>query len=125
MRIRHRQFDSCRLNNRESAWAAARLYGVDFRGLGQEPGWLLEMYRGDSIVFLADYGTRRIVAPWEQPAIASGGQTVRYTAHSDSNKLAITITRDSCTDIMSGFRFPATVEVILDGKRYAGCGRDL
>ncbi len=121
----NRRFEGCRLDKQAGSWEAARLRGADFRGLGQEPGWLLEIFIDDSIVFLADYATRRIVTPYADPRIeAKGGQMV-YSAENDTHALQITIVGDSCRDVMSGFGFPATVRVRLDGKLYEGCGREL
>src|SRR5690349_14903137 len=40
-------------------WEAARDAGVDFRGVGQEPGWIMDIYgeaREGAIVLLWDYG---------------------------------------------------------------------
>jgi putative lipoprotein len=117
------RYERCRHNKREASWQAARLQGVDYRGLGQEPGWLVEVFVGDSIVFLADYGTRRFVGPAPEPKVTAGGRERRYTTRADSHRLEVVFVEDSCTDIMSGFRFPLTVTVILDTTRYEGCGR--
>lgn len=119
------RYEGCRMDKSEASWQAARLRGVDFRGLGQEPGWLLEIFYNDSIVFLADYGTRRFVGSTPEPRVHGDGDTTRYVTRAGTHRLEVTIARDSCTDIMSGFRFPATVAVTLDSARYQGCGREL
>lgn len=118
-------FENCRLIKREGSWEAARLRGMDFRALGQEPGWILEIFKGDSIVFLADYATRKIVTPYKDPQTEAPERKIVYTTNNDTHSLQITIVEDSCTDIMSGFKFPAAVKVRLNGKLYEGCGRDL
>lgn len=120
-----RRYQQCIRNRREESWEAARLRGVDFRGLGQEPGWLLEIYSGDSIVFLPDYATRRIVTPAPEPLPLPDTPGVRYEARTGTHELDIRIVCDSCTDVMSGFRFEATVTVTSNGDVYQGCGREL
>lgn len=118
-------FESCVIDKQAIANEAARLRGVDFRGLGQEPGWLLEIYEGDSIVFSADYGTERYVGEATEPQTINNGEIVRYTTIVDTGRLQVRIVKDSCTDVMSGFAFPSTVTVRINEKRYQGCGKSL
>ncbi|MBD3314605.1 MAG: hypothetical protein GF344_02350 [Chitinivibrionales bacterium] len=123
--IPERSFKNCRMNKREASWEAARLRGVDFRALGQEPGWLLDLYCGDSIVFLADYATKRYVAPTPEPRVLDDGAVIHFSSRTNIHRLDVSIVRDSCYDPMSGFGFPATVTVTVDGNGYIGCGRAL
>ncbi|MGB4337279.1 MAG: hypothetical protein WBK10_01765 [Bacillota bacterium] len=106
-------------------WEAARQRGVDFRGIGQEPGWVVEIVRGESIYFLFDYGQSSITAKvaTDQPS-ARAGATV-YQADSPTYQLSVAIEDRPCTDIMSGHEFPNAVTVTFDGKVFHGCGRPL
>lgn len=115
----------CRLVASRSAWAEALLRGAEFRALGQEPGWELEVFAGDSIVFRHHYGERRTVA--RDPSSSRDGPASRriYRARTHDGELTVEIEREPCRDAMSGFGFPATVVVTLAGNRYRGCGRPL
>lgn len=96
---------------------------VDFRAVGQEPGWTLELTEGGRIDFRYAYGERSAVAPTPAPE-RTNGRTV-YRATTEAHDLTVTIADEPCTDIMSGERFEATVTIALDGSTYRGCGRAL
>lgn len=103
-------------------WDAARAAGVDFRAVGQEPGWIVDIYAADRIVALLDYGETRLEFPRSEPTSPAEGAT-RYEAQSNGHTLAITIRRAPCEDAMSGQPYPSTVEVVVDGRTLNGCGR--
>lgn len=105
------------------AWDEARARGVEFRGLGQEPGWLLEIDRRQ-IHFAPDYGQTHIYTPVPEPSRDSLGRET-YHAVTEAHDLRVTIADSVCFDGMSGFRSPFTVTVMLDQRMYRGCGRDL
>jgi hypothetical protein len=50
------------LNRPATPWVDARARGALFRGLGQEPGWHLEIHP-ERIVMVYQYGERRVVTP--------------------------------------------------------------
>lgn len=106
-----------------TVWETARQQGVDFRAVGNEPGWVLDLFEGDRIRFRYDYGQREAVVPAPEPT-AAAGQTV-YRAETEAHDLTVTVSDSACTDTMSGERFTATVTVELDGRTYRGCGRAL
>lgn len=47
---------TCRNNRRRAVWEHAKLGGVDFRGIGDEPPWVLEMREMSRIVLITEYG---------------------------------------------------------------------
>ncbi|HEX2252309.1 MAG TPA: hypothetical protein VHQ65_03470 [Thermoanaerobaculia bacterium] len=100
----------------------ARQRGIDFRAVGQEPGWLLEIAEGGSTLFTHGYGSSEVRVPTPRPAADGAGRTT-YTAASGEHHLQVAIAREECADTMSGEVFEARVEVVLDGARYSGCGR--
>jgi uncharacterized membrane protein len=104
-------------------WHAAKLRGVAFRAVGQEPAWLLEMTTGESILLTTNYGQNRIDYPYVEPEIF---QDLRKSVFSlESGNLVVIILGRECTDSMSGEKFEVTVEVILPDKKLNGCGRAL
>lgn len=115
----------CVFDPRASVWAKGKLQGVDFRAVGNEPGWYLEINEGVQIVLVADYGSKwhEFGAPAPQVDAARG--ITRYRANNEGRSIDIEILNKVCTDDMSGETFEATVRVQLDQKTYRGCGRRL
>ena len=106
------------------SWDAARAAGVDFRAVGQEPGWIVDIYTADRIVALIDYGQTRIEFPRGAPSAPAEGAT-RFEAQTQGHTLSITYRRFPCEDAMSGQAYPSTVEVVIDGRTLNSCGRSV
>ena len=65
----------CKNNRAEAIWEDAKLRGVDFRAVGNEPGWHLELTAGEKVVFVGDYGTtRQEFPPLSRSSIRARGQ---------------------------------------------------
>ena len=107
---------------KNDVWHAAKLRGVAFRAVGQEPGWLLEITTGEQIVVVTNYGQNRQTFPYVEPQEYPDERRSVFQLDSDSRVL---IEGTSCTDTMSGESFEVTVTVTLDGKEFRGCGRAL
>lgn len=105
-------------------WDGARAAGVDFRAVGQEPGWIIDIYTQDRIVALLDYGETLIQLPRPEPTHPAEGAT-RYETQGGGHTLSLTIRRAPCEDAMSGEPYPSTVEVVVDGRTLQGCGRSV
>jgi uncharacterized membrane protein len=105
------------------SWEGARAAGVDFRAVGQEPGWIIDIYSGDRIVALLDYGERLIEFPRPEPTSLEGSTS--YQTQADGHTLSVIIRRSPCQDGMSGEAYPATVDVVVDGRTLNGCGRSV
>lgn len=106
------------------SWDEARAAGVDFRAVGQEPGWMIDIYTGGRIVALLDYGETIVEFPRGEPSYPSEGAT-RFESQADGHSLSITYRRFPCEDAMSGEAYPAAVEVVVDGRTLNGCGRSV
>lgn len=102
----------------------ARAAGVDFRGVGQEPGWIVDIYQRERIRLLWDYGEQLADFPLPTPAYPAEGAT-RYDTQASGKTLSVSIRRVPCEDAMSGEPYPATVEVTIDGRTLHGCGRSV
>ena len=116
-------FMTCTEMKREKSWQAARLRGVRFRALGQEPGWLLEIIPDQKLIFISDYGQDTLTTQQYQLQKSDGERI--YSAEVENRSLNVSAKENRCTDIMSGFEFPKTVTVSLDDKTYSGCGQSL
>lgn len=108
-------------------WERARRSGVNFRAIGQEPGWSLEIRDGTRIDLTLDYGDTKLTTPIFHPQIDSTTDRIIYHTRQPTSPvdLLVTITEQTCYDVMSGEEFPAAVSVVLlgNGSTYHGCGR--
>ena len=105
-------------------WQNARERGIDFRGVGQEPGWYVEVDHERGIRLFYDYGEQVVVHTKPvQPTMREGTRV--YAGAADNHQFEVAIEQTPCTDAMSGQGHPATVTVNIDGRALRGCGRDL
>lgn len=107
-----------------SSWEKARLLGIEFRALGQEPGWILDIHPVRWIRYIGDYGETRLLMPPVDPVRDSAG-TRTYRAEKGSHTLTAVIREEPCRDAMSGRPFSHTVTITVNGQELSGCGRRL
>jgi len=100
---------------------ALRARGVQFRAVGNEPGWLLDMF-ADRLELSYDYGNTTITAPRPAPSAQTAAIT-RYDVQAEGRAIAILIRAEPCEDVMSGETFPSTVTVMVGAQTLEGCGR--
>jgi membrane-bound inhibitor of C-type lysozyme/uncharacterized membrane protein len=115
----------CMNNPRLAIWEDAKFRGADFRAIGNEPGWHLEIKAGGKMVFVGDYGQSRYEFPTPEPLNNQQARKTTYEVRTLEHELTVTLEALSCRDSMSGESFETTVTVILDGQIYRGCGRPL
>ena len=111
-----------RLVRVSSPWEDARSRGIGFRGIGTEPGWLVEVGRGESPALRAelDYGERKIdVARTEALAGGFRGKTA------DGIAVSLKIVKETCSDGMSDVIYPASMTLTVADQTYHGCVRFL
>jgi putative lipoprotein len=112
---------TCR--ERREPWQEAADRGVDFRAIGQEPGWFLEIDNEKQIRFVYDYAEHELVAPVPSPRV-KGTSTV-YEATVNAEHLRVAIDESRCSDAMSGEVFPRSVVVTIGARTLRGCGKDI
>lgn len=112
---------TCRNNRPRAIWEHAKLDGVDFRAVGNEPPWVLEMREMSRIVLITEYGANRIERPLPQPI----SDNTRKRTSWDAGDLQIEITAVLCHDSMSGESFGSRVVIHWQGQVLTGCGRPL
>ena len=112
---------SCRNNRRAAIWEHAKLNGVDFRAIGNEPGWTLEIHEMSRVILLADYGASRVELALPEPVVDTGARSTRW----DAGELTLELIGDPCHDSMSGEAFATKVVVTWQGRTLRGCGRAL
>ena len=107
-----------------SPWEAAMMLGIDFRAVGQEPGWILDLDEGHWLRYVGDYGTVTLFdeAPNAETAPDGG---ITYRLRDGGRELLVTIRELPCQDVMSGESYSHTVAIRLDERELRGCGRPL
>ena len=115
----------CQEDVRASIWEHAKLSGVDFRAVGNEPGWHLEIRDGRRIDFTYSYGAESVSMPASEPTSDSAARTAVYQTQNDAHDLTVVLEGTTCSDTMSGEVFETRVSVVLDGTEFYGCGRAL
>jgi len=115
----------CRNNRARAIWEHAKLNGVDFRALGNEPGWYMEISNRHDILLVTDYGQRKYNFTSSVIKSPPDSRTTIYNASNDDSMIEVVIKGEPCRDSMSGEAFSATVSVVVNDKRYTGCGKAL
>lgn len=117
-----RAYLGCRGKRADSPWVVSRLLGNDFRAIGQEPGWMVEIDLDRRMHVLADYGEVEFHTPPPRLLSREAGTSI-YAAATETHSVTVTITEQPCADTMSGDSFPSTATLVLDGQPYDGCGQ--
>lgn len=119
------KYRNCINNRARAIWEHAKLNGVDFRAVGNEPGWYLEIRAADTILFVGDYGNARYEFHAPHPLTEQPARKTIYQTKAGDKSLTVIIEGRSCNDSMSGEAFEATVQVQLNQIGHQGCGRAL
>jgi uncharacterized membrane protein len=115
----------CKNNRARAIWEHAKLNGVDFRALGNEPGWYMEISNKQDILLVTDYGQQTYRFTFAIINSKPSDRTTSYHAQSKGNSVEVVIKGMPCQDSMSGEAFSAVVTVLINNKRYRGCGKAL
>lgn len=106
-----------------NVWEKAREEGIQFRAVGNEPGWLIEVRDDQKIKFVNDYGALEIKAPVDDLWLGPAGEDKIYYVENDVVQFQVVIMKKSYEDSMSGEKFPYQVRVVFPNKSYVGGGR--
>jgi uncharacterized membrane protein len=115
----------CKNDRRQAIWEHAKLNGTDYRAIGNEPGWTLEIRNQESIILITDYGSTRHEFTLPKPEIDETNRITRYQSKDSDHEVILMISGEACLDTMSGEGFSSKATVTLDGKMLQGCGRAL
>ena len=116
------RLEDCEGDRAETPWDVSRLLGYDVRGIGQEPGWIVEIDLDRRMHVLADYGEVEFFTSRPAVTTPAPGETI-YRAPSPEGDVVVTVTEQPCEDVMSGERSPRTVLLAFGGRELRGCGR--
>lgn len=112
---------NCVRADRSSPWDIAADKGVQFRAVGQEPGWLVEVREGldgePALTAHLDYGQRLLEATGlDRTGDGFSGQAA------DGTPVSLAVEERDCSDPMSGEQFKAGASLTVGGQEYQGCG---
>ena len=114
----------CQEQRADSLREDARLRGVSYRALGNEPGWILEIGPQDRIDWTTNYGSEHLEFTGSTAAVSADGQTRVYTAGQDANSIRATLRTERCVDDAdNAFEYTALVE--YRGTTLRGCATRL
>ena len=115
----------CREVRAQSLLEDARVRGVTFRGVGNEPGWLLEIGPDNRVMFEDGYGSMRVVFQSLPPLSNTQPGVTIHQNTSSAYQMKITLRRQTCADTMSDETFPYSVDIEVEGAKRRGCGQTL
>jgi uncharacterized membrane protein len=118
-------YKDCVNNPGKAIWENAKLNGADFRAVGNEPGWHLEIMHDKELVFTSQYGKVTHSFSTSIRSTDSVASKTDYHAQKKGDTLSVTISGVTCQDTMSDETYESTVTVMLDSKAYQGCGKAL
>jgi putative lipoprotein len=113
------RFRECQGQLVDTPWRGAAVRGVNFRAVGTEPDWMVEVDLARGVLILLEGGAQIIQTP--PPRLKIYPLTVQTEAHT----ITIAYEERGCRNQMSGEYSPLTVTLGVDGKSYTGCGRRL
>jgi len=99
----------------------ARARGINFRAVGQDPAWVVEMKLDDHITAVLDYGATPLLLPTPKGQTNADGAQV-YDTSTDTDHLVLTIRTRPCIDAKSGESHSSAVELVVNDKPLQGCG---
>lgn len=115
----------CTEDRYASIWEHAKLSGVDFRAVGNEPGWILEIRNSDTIRFEYDYGQSEVSVKTPEPLNDPANLRGVWATDSEAGELEVIVDGTGCKDTMSDHTFESRVTVRLGDREFYGCGRAL
>lgn len=123
-----KHYNSCRNNRMRAIWEHAKLNGVDFRAVGNEPGWVLELRDNNgigSINFTTYYGNTGYFFPSIERKTERSARRTIYHAESGEQQIKVVLEGFHCNDSMADISYETTVTVFVDDREFWGCGRAL
>lgn len=116
---------SCRNDRRAALWEDARFRGIDFRAIGSEAGWFLELDPGQ-VLYAGDYGRQLISFAYAPPQVSDArAQTIYSGLSASGQQLELKLEAGLCVDRVNRDRYDTRVTLRIDDQTRYGCGRYL
>jgi len=116
---------NCLNDKRAAVWQHAKLNGVDFRAVGNEPGWQMEISNKNHIMLLSDYGQSKYIFKNASIQSSATERKTVYAATNNTDSLRVTLVGERCQDTMADEQYETSVVIELNGRELRGCGKPL
>ena len=110
---------ACREVRAKSLVEDARVRGVLYRGIGNEPGWTVEVGPNDRLQLVTDYGGKKL--EFAGATVANDDGTMVYAAKAGADAIKVSVKQEACVDDMAGTSFDHRMVVEHGGKTLRGC----
>ena len=100
----------------------ARFLGVDYRAIGREPAWSLEIDEGQYMRFAIEGGAAMYM---DVPTPTGDAARRVYLVDPETEDFRVVVEEKPCRDRSTQVDYPNTVTVIYNGLPYPGCGGPL
>jgi membrane-bound inhibitor of C-type lysozyme len=107
----------------ESLREDARVRGVRYRAVGNEPGWELELGPGTRLTWITNFGEQRYDFAAAQATVAADGASV-FTAQQGTSAIRATLRPETCVDD-GEVEYDHAAIVEFEGATFRGCGNRL
>jgi membrane-bound inhibitor of C-type lysozyme/uncharacterized membrane protein len=114
----------CVRNTVAAVWEDARIRGVDYRAVGNEPGWHLEIVESGQTVFVGDFGATRLEFATPSPTRDDDG-SLHFGWREGTERFEATLREARCQDTMADIAYALTVTVEWNDRKLSGCGQAL
>lgn len=112
----------CKINEYQSTWVDAKLRGADFRAVGHEPGWYLELFSTVESLLVIDDGEERFRFVAEGPQAMDDSPGDVFSGQARGLSIKVEITAEPCLDSKIDVEYQTTVQVNVGGRVLRGCG---
>ena len=119
LRIGSTRFTACTGQLAPTPHDVARLLGVDYRAIGREPTWSLEIDEGRYMRFAIEGGAAMYM---DVPAPTGDAARRVYLVDPETEDFRAVIEEQPCRDRATQAEYPNTVTVFYNGLPYPGCG---
>lgn len=118
------EYEECLNNRKKAVWEHAKLRGADYRAVGNEPGWSVEIWP-EYIRYIGDYGSVSYTFERPEPRIDQQARTTVYETADADVSFTLQIRGEKCLDTMSDEEYSTAVTIWVDGRELRGCGKAL
>jgi heat shock protein HslJ/uncharacterized membrane protein len=115
---------SCIERRADSLREDARVRGVVYRALGNEPGWTLEVGPGGKLDWTTDYGRDRYEFEGAIETVDATGNGRTFSASNGHQTLEVTLRPEPCVDD-GGVAYDHTASIDFAGGAFRGCAAKL
>ncbi len=123
-------YRQCLRNTEREARDPIERRPVDFRAVGQQPTWLLEVVSGHNLNLITEYGQKRVQI--FEPEMNREGDKIVFRAKDDQNRVSASFRESKCQlkaleeNVGSQPKsWSGKVSVWWNGQHYQGCGEFL